>query len=106
MLNRRLLPMIHVLATIEVNHGKRDKLLAEFHRIVPLVRAEAGCIEYGPAVDVPVTLSVPTPLREDVVVVIEKWESIDALRAHTIAPHMQDYRVRVKDLVVRVQLQV
>ena len=98
--------MIHVIATIEVTPGKREQLLAEFHRIVPLVRAETGCIEYGPAIDVPVTLAIPTPVRDDVLVVIEKWESVDALRAHSTARHMLEYRVRAKDLVVRVQLQV
>jgi quinol monooxygenase YgiN len=98
--------MIHVIATIEVAPGKRDDFLAEFRRIVPLVRAEAGCLEYGPTVDVAVNLAIPVPLRENTVAVVEKWESLDALRAHTGAVHMQDYRVRVKDLVVRVQLQV
>ena len=98
--------MIHVIATIEAHPGRRNDLLTEFHRIVPLVRAEAGCIEYGPTVDMPVTLAVPTPVRDNVVVVVEKWESLDALRAHTTAPHMQEYRVRVKDIVARVQLQV
>jgi quinol monooxygenase YgiN len=98
--------MIHVIATIETAPGKRDALLAEFHRIVPLVRAEAGCLEYGPAVDAPVTLAMPTPQRENVVVVIERWESVEALRAHTTAPHMQEYRERVKDVVVKVTLQV
>jgi quinol monooxygenase YgiN len=98
--------MIHVIATIEVVPGKRDALLAEFHRNVPLVRAEAGCIEYGPTVDLAVTLGVPVPLRENVVVVVEKWDSVEALRAHMGAIHMQEYRGRVKNLVVRVQLQV
>ena len=45
--------MIHVIATIEVREGRRDEFLKEFHRIVPLVRQEQGCLEYGPAVDVP-----------------------------------------------------
>jgi quinol monooxygenase YgiN len=98
--------MIHVIATIEVAEGKREAFLAEFRRIVPLVRAEAGCLEYGPTVDAGATLPVPLPLREHIAVIIEKWESIDALRAHLTAPHMQEYRARVKDLVVRVQLQV
>src|SRR5260370_42362869 len=98
--------MIHVIATIEVAPGKRDALLAEFRRNVPLVRAEAGCIEYGPTVDVKAELPVPVPFRDNVVVVVEKWESLDALRAHMVAPHMQEYRGRVKDFVVRVQLQL
>lgn len=98
--------MIHVIATITVKPGKREALLAEFHRIVPLVRAEAGCIEYAPTVDVASGLAVQGPLRENVAVIIEKWASLDALKAHTQAPHMAEYRVRVKEIVESVQLQV
>jgi quinol monooxygenase YgiN len=98
--------MIHVIATIEVAPGKREAFLAEFRRLVPLVRAEAGCLEYGPAVDVPSGLAAQLPQRDDVVTVLEKWEGLDALRAHLAAAHMQEYRARVKDLVRRVQLQV
>ncbi|MBM3993263.1 MAG: antibiotic biosynthesis monooxygenase [Planctomycetes bacterium] len=98
--------MIHVIATITVKPGKRDAFLAEFHRIVPMVHAEAGCIEYGPAVDVASGLMMQGPLRENVAVIIEKWESLDALKAHTQAPHMAEYRVRVKDLVESVTLQI
>jgi quinol monooxygenase YgiN len=98
--------MIHVLATIEVKPGQRDAFLAEFHRIMPMVHAEAGCIEYGPTVDVASGIAVQGPLRENVAVIIEKWESLAALKAHMQAPHMAEYRVRVKDLVVGVQLQI
>ena len=45
-------------------------------------------------------------LREDVSVIVEKWESLDALKAHSQAPHMADYRVRVKDLVESMTLQI
>jgi quinol monooxygenase YgiN len=98
--------MIHVIATIEVAPGRREALLAEFHRIVPLVRAEDGCLAYGPTVDVASGMPAQIPLRDDVLTIVEKWASLDALRAHSQAPHMQEYRVRVKDLVKRVQLQV
>ena len=37
--------MIVVIATIEVHAAKREAFLAEFHKLVPLVRAEAGCLE-------------------------------------------------------------
>jgi len=98
--------VIHVIATIEVSAQDRDRFLAEFHRLVPLVRAEAGCLEYGPAIDFPTGISAQPPIRDSVVTVIEKWESLDALRAHMAAPHMADYRSRVKDLVKSVQLQI
>ena len=43
--------MIHVIATIEIAPGMRDDFLAAFAELVPDVRAEQGCIEYGPAID-------------------------------------------------------
>jgi quinol monooxygenase YgiN len=98
--------MIHVIATITVKPGKRDAFLAEFHRIVPLVHAEAGCIEYGPTVDVASGIAVQGAARENVAVIIEKWESLAALKAHMQAPHMIEYRGRVKDLVEGVTLQI
>ena len=98
--------MIHVIATVTVHPGKRDALLTEFNRNVPNVLKEDGCIEYGAAVDVDSGLPVQGPLRENVVVVVEKWASLDALKAHMQAPHMAEYRVRVRDLVAGVTLQV
>ena len=98
--------MIIVLATIELHPGKRNDFLAEFRKIVPKVRAENGCIEYFPAVDTSSGLPVQGPAREDVVVVVEKWESVPALEAHLIAPHMMEYRPKVKEFVKRVTLQI
>jgi len=98
--------LIHVLATVELKEGKREAFLDEFRRVVPLVRAEAGCLEYGPAVDLPTEIAAQLPPRPDVLVILEKWEGLDALRAHLAAPHMREYRDRVKDFVARVQLQV
>jgi quinol monooxygenase YgiN len=98
--------VIHVIATITTAPGQRNELLAEFRRLVPAVRAEAGCIEYGPAVDLPTGLPLQAPSRDDVVMVVEKWTDVDALKAHLGAPHMTDYRERVKDLIRGVQLMV
>jgi quinol monooxygenase YgiN len=98
--------MIHVIATIEVARGKRDAFLAEFHKLVPLVRAETGCVEYGPTIDLDTGIGAQLPVREHVVTIVERWESLAALRAHLQAPHMQTYREQVKGLVADVRLQV
>lgn len=98
--------MVHVIATIQVQPGKREAFHAEFTKLTPLVRAEAGCIEYGLTADLATPIPVQDPVREDVFTVVEKWESLDALQAHLKAPHMADYRVRVKDFVRGVRLQV
>ncbi|HXZ37664.1 MAG TPA: antibiotic biosynthesis monooxygenase family protein, partial [Thermodesulfobacteriota bacterium] len=43
--------MIYVVATIELAEGKRDDFLKRVRQLVPEVRAEKGCVEYGPAID-------------------------------------------------------
>jgi hypothetical protein len=55
--------MIYVIATIEVKPGKRAAFLTEFHRNVPNVLAEKGCIEYGPTVDLKTEIKAQIPLR-------------------------------------------
>jgi quinol monooxygenase YgiN len=98
--------MIHVIATIEVHPGTREEFLTHLAWVTPLVHAEDGCIEYGAAIDTPTTIAVQVPSRPEVVLVIEKWESVAALQEHLRAPHMAEYRTRVKDFVVKVSLQV
>lgn len=98
--------MIHVIAAIEVNEGRRADLLAEFQKIVPLVRDEAGCLEYGPAIDAETDIAVQTGPRQNVVTVVEKWESLDSLRAHLEAPHMVEFRSQVKEIVIDISLQI
>ena len=96
--------MIHVIATIRLNPGTRGAFLQEFRRLMPAVHAEVGCIEYGPAIDSETDL--PNQLRygPDTVIVVEKWTDLSALKAHSVAPHMNDYRVKVKDYIVSVDL--
>ena len=98
--------MIHVIATIQLNPGTRDAYLKEFLRLTPLVRAEAGCIEYGATIDEPTPSPIQELAGENAVVVVEKWASVAALQAHSAAPHMADYRVKVKDFVTGVRLLV
>ena len=39
-------------------------------------------------------------------IVIEKWVDLEALKAHSAAPHMGAYRERVKGMVVGTALQI
>jgi len=91
--------MVHVIAVITAKPGKRDEILRYFHANIPAVRAEQGCIEYGPAVDADPALPVQTKYGPDAFVVIEKWESMDALKAHAVAPHMKEYAAKTKELI-------
>lgn len=98
--------MIHVIATIELRPHTRADFLREFSRLRPKVLAEDGCLEYGAAVDVDSGLGAQGVVRRDAVVIVEKWSSLDALRAHLKAPHMGPYRDAVKGFVVKTALQV
>ncbi|HEY1190744.1 MAG TPA: putative quinol monooxygenase [Gemmata sp.] len=98
--------MIHVIATITLKPGVRQPFLDVFRWLTPLVRAEAGCIEYQATVDVKTTIAVQDGPHENVVTVVEKWASVEALYAHGAAPHMAEYREKTKDLVASVKLVV
>jgi quinol monooxygenase YgiN len=89
--------MIHVVAIITAKPGQRGAVLEAFQANVPAVRAEAGCIEYGAAVDV--ENMGTAAYGPDAFAVIEKWESADHLKAHAAAPHMKAYGAKVKDMV-------
>lgn len=91
--------MIHVIAIITTKPGQRRAALDVFEANVPAVRAEDGCIEYASAVDADGAGSIQTPVGPDTFVVIEKWASLDALKAHAVSPHMKAYAAKVKDLL-------
>ena len=40
-----------------------------------------------------------TPAGEDTFMVVEKWASLDALKAHAAAPHMATFGVATKDMI-------
>lgn len=98
--------MIHVIATITTHPGRRKDFLKLFRDLVPLVHAERGCMEYGPAIDLPTPIKEQAPVRDDVITVVEKWETVQALQDHLAATHMQQYRAAVKDIVAGVEIRI
>ncbi len=90
--------MLNIVAIITTKPGKRAEVLDIFNANVPNVHAEDGCIEYGATVDYENAGDFQTEFGDDTFVVVEKWESLDALKAHIKAPHMVEYGQKVKDL--------
>ena len=97
---------VFVVATIEVKPGKRAEFIEIFKANVPNVQAEDGYISYEPVIDAVSGIDAQAPQRDNIMTVVEKWASLDALKAHLKAPHMDAYRVKVKDLVASVTLHV
>jgi quinol monooxygenase YgiN len=91
--------MIHVVAIITAKPGMRAQILEAFRANMPAVHAEAGRVEYGPAVDAEGAGGVQTQFGPDTLVVLEKWESLDALKAHAASPHMAAYTAKTRELI-------
>jgi quinol monooxygenase YgiN len=91
--------MIHVIAIVTAKPGTRDAILEAFHPIIPVVHAEAGCIEYGAATDAGGVGGFQARFGPDTLLVIEKWESLAHLTAHSDSPHMTTFHAKVNDLI-------
>ncbi|MEJ2728889.1 MAG: putative quinol monooxygenase [Deltaproteobacteria bacterium] len=98
--------MIHVIATIELKPSCREAYLEVLQNNVPNVKAEAGCLAYEPALDIDSGLPVQIAVRENVVTIVEAWESLEHLVAHLKTPHMLAYRNAVADYVENVSVHV
>ncbi|MGD9057842.1 MAG: putative quinol monooxygenase [Desulfobacterales bacterium] len=98
--------MIHVIAAIELQPNTREHYLKILKENVPNVKAEAGCLKYEPAVDIDSGLPFQETIRDDVVTIVEAWDSLEHLVAHLKAPHMQSYRDAVASYVKKVSVQV
>lgn len=93
------MPLVHVLAVITAKPGMRDRILEAFRANVPTVRAEDGCIEYTATIDHADADSQHAKFGDDTFVVVEKWQSLEALKAHAAAPHMAAYAAKTRDLI-------
>ncbi|MFZ3236346.1 MAG: putative quinol monooxygenase [Stellaceae bacterium] len=91
--------MIHVVAVITAKRGMREQILDAFRANMPAVHAEQGCIEYGPAVDAEGAGGIQTKFGPDTFVVLEKWESLDALKAHGASAHMAAYAAKTREMI-------
>ncbi len=97
--------MLHVLAFITTKPGMREAVLEEFRANLPAVHAENGCIEYVPVVDAP-GFEPNAELGQDTFVVVEKWASPEALKAHAASAHMRAYGERTGDMIASRRIHV
>ena len=97
--------MITVIASISVKEPYLNDFLAIFKNNIAAVLQEDGCIEYYPTIDLPTDIG---PQQQDsrIVTIIEKWESVEQLNMHLIAPHMLEYRKATDHMVEGVTLKI
>jgi quinol monooxygenase YgiN len=78
--------MIVVQVEVIVEPGAAAKVVDAVKKMETATRKEAGCLKYAFAVDI----SDPGMVR-----VIERWESMDAIKAHMASPHMAEFNQAV-----------
>ncbi len=85
--------MIHVIAIITAHPGKRQSILDVLHTWIPGVLPEEGCIEYTVTVDADVVgpMHSQTRFGPDSFAIIEKWESLQHLEAHSNSAEAAQY---------------
>lgn len=82
--------VLDVIATIDVQPGRGDEVVAVITDYLDVVRAEEGCIRYD---------LFRVKRDPDTLVMVERWASKDALRAHGTASHFVEMSGRLADLV-------
>lgn len=86
--------MVHVVARMEIKSGCMEEFLKIMSELVPVVRAEAGCIEYNPCQD------IDADTHDKFITIVEAWESEDHLKSHLATRHMAEFRKAVAALRV------
>lgn len=75
--------MIYVIATIQMKPDGREAFIAGHKKCIAETRKEKGCDSYEGHI------SIHDP---NLYVVVERWETREAIDAHGKAPHMQEWR--------------
>ena len=66
--------------------------------VVPTVRAEDGCRMYTLLKDAATDWDKPMRFGERTMWMLEKWDSVDALKAHLETPHMKAFGPTVRPM--------
>ncbi len=89
--------MIYVIAEVRVKPGTADKAIAAARACVAETVKEDGCISYD------MHQSVTDPAR---LVLVERWETPEALKRHFETPHFKAWRMAGPEFVAERKVEV
>ena len=90
---------VHVVAVITAKPGLRGSVLEAFKANVRRCAPKTAASNTSRPVDADGVGPLQTRYGDDSFVVVEKWASLDALKAHAVAPHMKAYAAKTKDMI-------
>ncbi len=91
--------MVYVVVSVRVKEDKLKDYIDLLKGAATTVRKEKGCIQYAPTVDLETGGVLPQTMDKNTVMLLEKWESMEALKAHLATPHMAEYFKKEKPLL-------
>jgi quinol monooxygenase YgiN len=94
--------MIYVVVMVRVKKGRAKEFIDMFKTVATKVRLEKGCIRYLPTVDA--SSAPPDSVDENIVTILEQWETAEALNNHMATPHMKDFFEKQKEFVEGVSI--
>ncbi|WP_343596926.1 putative quinol monooxygenase [Acinetobacter sp.] len=98
--------MLTIIADIQVHAAKNRQLVLDALALIrPVVLAEAGCHGYEPLVDHNTSAPFQT-VDPNSILMLEKWQTVEHLKAHLSTPHMLAYQEQVKDYVRDVKIRI
>ena len=99
--------MLTIIAEIRTHAGNehRQAVLDAFQKITATVLAEEGCHGYETLIDHLPALEMQTQ-DQNLIVMLEKWQSTAHLEAHMQTDHMQRHFEKTKDHVVDVKIRI
>ena len=99
--------MLTIIAEIRIHAATehRQAVLDAFQKITPTVLAEDGCYGYETLIDHLPALEIQTQ-DQNLIVMLEKWQSTAHLEAHMQTAHMQRHFEAIKDHVVDVKVRI
>ena len=97
--------MVYVTASVQVKEGKLQGFIELFHTVAVQVRQEKGCVQYVAGVDLDMGVPIQA-LDKNMVTILEKWESLEALQNHLSTPHMLAYFEKEKEFTNGMTLKV
>lgn len=90
---------VFVLCRFDLKAGAdRKAYVGKTLDVVPTVRNEEGCRDYTLLEDAKTDWDAPQRFGERTLWMLERWDSVDALKAHLQTPHMKAFGPTVRDM--------
>jgi len=96
--------MVHVIVTMRIKEGQMPAFLTACAELRPQVLQEPGCFAYDYTRDAASPRGGQQPIEADRITLIERWESMDALKAHLETPHMKAAGAKMTDMRASIEL--